>query len=81
MERGAFALGVRGISEGDEEAALSAAFALALHDGFEGVDVGAADLIDLLDLNREPVLGEFLKMIGRPFLPRWAASVGLLPTG
>lgn len=45
-------------AEGDEEAALAAAFAFALHDGLEGVCVGAADLVGLLHLDREPVVGE-----------------------
>jgi hypothetical protein len=45
VERGAFLFGVFGVAEADEEAALAAAFAFALHDGFESVDVGAADLV------------------------------------
>src|SRR5438270_11958757 len=52
-EGAALVLGVLGVAEGDEEAALAAAVALALHDGLEGVDVGAADLVDLLDLDGE----------------------------
>jgi len=40
VESGAFLFGVFGVAEGDEEAALPAAF--AFHDGFEGVDVGTA---------------------------------------
>src|SRR5262249_42530198 len=50
MKCRAFALGVGGDAEGDEEAALAV---LALHDGFELVDVRAADAVHLLDLDGE----------------------------
>jgi len=62
---GAFGFGVGGEAEGDEEAALAV---FALHDGFEGVDVGTADLFGLLDLDGEPVAGEHaggLALFGR----------------
>lgn len=39
MKRRAFLLGVAGVAERNEDAALSAPFAFALHDGFEGVKV------------------------------------------
>ena len=58
VERRALLLGVAGVAEGDEEAALAAALTFAFHDGFELVDVGAADLVGLLDLDGEPVIGE-----------------------
>ena len=58
VECGAFLLGVFGVAEAYEETALAAAFAFSLHDGFESVDVGPADLVHLLDLNGEPVVGE-----------------------
>jgi hypothetical protein len=58
VEGGAFGFGVFGVAEADEEAALAAAFAFALHDGLERVDVGSANLVDLLDLNGKPVVGE-----------------------
>src|SRR5437762_13904028 len=64
VEGGAFAFGVFGVAEGDEEAALATAFALALHDGLECVNVGTADLVGLLDLNREPVIGEHAIRVG-----------------
>lgn len=54
-ERGALGLGVVGVGERDEEAA-GAVF--SLHDGLEGVDVGAADLVCLFDLHGEPVARE-----------------------
>ena len=47
--------GVAGVIEADEEAFLAI---LAHHDGFEGVDVGAADLVLLLDLDGIPVVHE-----------------------
>src|SRR5947208_986644 len=55
VERRALLFGVAGVAEGDEEAALAAVGALAFHDGLEGVDVGAADPVGLLDLHGEPV--------------------------
>jgi len=58
MKRRAFLLGVAGVAEGNEEPALAAAFAFAFHNGFELIDGEAADLVSLLDLNREPVVGE-----------------------
>src|SRR4051812_38869137 len=45
---------VAGVAEGDEEAALAAVGALALHDGLERVDLRAADLVGLLDLHGKP---------------------------
>ena len=57
-ERGTFVLGIFGEAEADEETALAAAFAFSHHDGFEGIDVGPAYFVHLLDLNGEPVVGE-----------------------
>ena len=51
VERGAFLLRVVVLAEGDEEAALAAVLAFALHDGLEAVDVGAADVVGLLHLD------------------------------
>src|SRR3954454_8003674 len=65
LERRALLLGVAGVTEGDEEAALAAVGALALHDGLEGVDVRAADLVGLLDLHGEPVLREHAVRVRR----------------
>ena len=64
VERGALLLRVPAVAEGDEEASLSTALALAFHDGLEGVDVGAADLVRLLDLDREPVFGVQAAAVG-----------------
>ena len=52
------AQGVGGVVERDEEA-LGAV--LARHDRLETVDVGAADLVLLLDLDRIPVVEELLE--------------------
>src|SRR5947209_9964428 len=64
VERRAFLFGVLGVAEGDEEAALSPAFAFALHDGLEGDDVGSADAVRLLHLDGEPMSGPFLSPTG-----------------
>jgi hypothetical protein len=57
-EGAALVIGVFGVAEADEEAALAAAFAFALHDGFEGVDVGSADFVHLFELNGGKIVGE-----------------------
>lgn len=47
VERRTLALGIGRIAETDEEASWAV---FAFHDGFEGVDVGAADLVHLCDI-------------------------------
>ncbi len=65
VERRALLFGVAGVAERDEEPALAAVLALALHDGLERVDVGAADLVGLLHLDGEPVVGEHAALVAR----------------
>src|SRR5688572_32801259 len=61
VEGGTLPLGVGRITEGDEKAPLAV---LAIHDGLEGPDRGAADLVGLLHLHGEPVAGEHAVLVG-----------------
>jgi hypothetical protein len=57
-------LGIFGVAEADEETALAAACAFSVHDGFEWVDVGSANLVHLFYLDGEPVIGEHAALGG-----------------
>lgn len=72
VEGCAFLLGIVGVAEGDDEPAMAI---FTFHGVTELVDIGAADLVNLLDLNGEPVFGEHV--IGRALLALGGGFGGL----